>query len=843
MTPPDPASLELQQQAEICLQRGDLARAEAIYRSLIRAGYLSGSLLVNLAVLCGLRDELQEMVELLKKAIEIEPRNVEALYNLGLANAKLGDKKTAAETYRKAISYQPGYAIAHYNLGNLMQDEGDFAAAAACYEKAIEYRPSDAKSHFNLGLAYRKLGASDKAISSYKRAIEIRPDYPDAHYNLANIQLDSGDLDGAIHSFQKALQLNGDHQGVLANLGTAYLQLGKLEDAIATFHQALSLHPDDPICHAGLGHVYQRQGELQQAIKAFQQALELRPDDPGSLTNLGSALQEKGLISDAIAAYEEALKLNPGHPDAHNNMGTALQKLGQVEEAIEAYREALAQQPNHGHALYNLGNALQEQGNLDSAIDAYRKAIESNAKRSKVNRNLSMTLLLAGDYRQGWELYESRFDCSESEEILHAVPRCRRWDGSTLPAGAGLLLVSEQGLGDTFQFMRYALYLRHERELSISLCAPEKLHGLIKSSGIDNAPLTPSQTREVSEGYWIPLLSVPRHLGVSPESPLITAPYIHTSEPLRRKWQQLFRDHRRPIVAINWQGNPEHEVTHSKGRSLPLETFKPIAERCQVTLLSVQKGAGSEQLETCSFKAQFSPLQSQVNAAWDFLETAAILANCELVITSDTSIAHLAGGMGLPTWLLLKTVPEWRWGLESEVSFWYPSMRLFRQRHQGDWNEVMERVATALQEFCAHRQPKTDPPRRQPLEIQLPISLAELLDRLSILEIRSQQPADAVFGRTSDRWEQTYQHLQQIQQNLAITVDISTHEKLRQINTNLWQINSQIRSKESRQEFDSEFIQLYRTMQQLNARKRSLKLEINATYDCDPLEDLYPDMV
>ena len=232
--------------------------------------------------------------------------------------------------------------------------------------------------------------------------------------------------------------------------------------------------------------------------------------------------------------------------------------------------------------------------------------------------------------------------------------------------------------------------------ISVSVCAPSKLHALIQASGIDPSPLTSKQANEVTEGKWVPLLSVPRYLEVSPEKPIITHPYIKTLEKLAAKWATTLGGNGSPIVSINWQGNPKIEQTWLRGRSLTLETFVPITSCSEISLLSLQKGFGSEQLKTCSFKDRFVSCQDQINDTWDFLETAAIIANCDLVITCDTSVAHLAGGIGKTTWLLLHKAPDWRWGLEGDTTFWYPSMRLFRQTERENWDEVIERVAEAL---------------------------------------------------------------------------------------------------------------------------------------------------
>ena len=219
---------------------------------------------------------------------------------------------------------------------------------------------------------------------------------------------------------------------------------------------------------------------------------------------------------------------------------------------------------------------------------------------------------------------------------------------------------------------------------------------MIQSSGIDQNPLTPEEASEVSEGKWIPLLSLPRYLKVSPGNPIISEPYIFSTNELKKKWKNILSKEKRPIIGINWQGNPNLEKTTYQGRSIPLETFATFAKNNNFKLLSLQKGFGSEQLDHCSFKNKLVQCQPQIDSTWDFLENAAIIENCDLIITSDTSIAHLAGGMGKPTWLLLHHPPDWRWGLEGKISFWYPSMKLFRQKERHNWQEVMERVSNTI---------------------------------------------------------------------------------------------------------------------------------------------------
>jgi hypothetical protein len=396
-----------------------------------------------------------------------------------------------------------------------------------------------------------------------------------------------------------------------------------------------------------------------------------------------------------------------------------------------------------------------------------------------------------------------------------------------------LLLVTEQGLGDTLQFMRYANTLR-EQGVSVSFCAQPELHSLIKASGVDPSPITPQQAHQVTEGYWMPLLSVPRCLEVSPEKPIIIEPYIKTTNELLDKWKNILSVEQRPIIGINWQGNPKAEKAGLRGRSMSLEAFTPITGNCHISLLSLQKGFGSEQLETCFFKNRFVSCQEQINESWDFLDTAAIVANCDLVITTDTSVAHLAGGMGKTTWLLLHKVPDWRWGLEGDTSFWYPSMRLFRQKERGNWNEVMERVAAELQRFlganpeAAQAAPAAAPSTKpEPIQdIQAPISLGELVDKITILQIKTQH----LQGIGLENVKKELEALETTLNNLQVNVDTRIIELLKEVNQDLWQIEDAIRDQERQKIFGETFIDLARSVYQRNDQRAAIKKEINTIY-------------
>jgi tetratricopeptide (TPR) repeat protein len=570
----------------------------------------------------------------------------------------------------------------------LLLQQNNLKAAEDIYIDLIKAGSKNPISYGNLAAIYWMTARPTEAIPLLHKALAIKPDYPEALSNLGLILYAQGNLDDAITTFERAISIQPNNLNAQFNLGLALKQQCNFEGAITALEKAIALQPNHPEALYNLANILKIQGKFERAVSTYQKALELNPNSAGMLSNLGIALHGQGNINAAIDSFQKAISIDPGFAQAHSNLGLALQLKGDHEAAITSYKNAISLQYNYPEA----------------------------------HTNLAMTLLLVGDYVRGWQEYEWRMRTTTVEELLNASPKGDLWKGEPLKTQEKLLVLSEQGFGDTLQFMRYLLSLK-EQGVAVSFCAHPKLHGLIKASCIDDHPLSPEQANQLSGCKWIPLLSLPKHLGVNPAHPLITKPYLKTSEPLIRLWRSNLSLEKRPIIGINWQGNPNHEQTISQGRSLPLETFAPIAALPNIALLSLQKGFGSEQLNSCSFRDRFVSCQGQVDQAWDFLETAAIIANCDLVITSDTSVAHLAAGLGKTTWLLLMAIPEWRWGLEGDSSYWYPCMRLFRQQDPGDWAGVLQKVAAELQhwihsnpsskQFNASQSSIDSPPKRE----------------------------------------------------------------------------------------------------------------------------------
>ena len=596
------------------------------------------------------------------KLVEAGSKNYIVYGNLAalLIKSKSVSSNEIIKLLKISLSLNPNFPEGYNNLGNILKEKGDIDSSINAYQKAIKVNPFYPEAHFNLANAYREKGSIKNAVDAFKASIKLKSNYPKAYNNLGRLLMEIGEVDKAIYYLKKAIYYIPTYVAALNNLGFIYYQKGEFSLSIEIYNNLLSINPKHFEANNNLGILYQRTGDLECAIKSFKRALDCNPQSPDTLNNFGFALLESDDINQSIGILKKALTLKNNYPEAYSN----------------------------------LGNALKEKGDLESAISSYKKAIQINPSFAEAHWNLSLVQLLNGDYDSGWDSYQWRTK-KKDPNLPHCRPQINEFDGDELLNNEKLLIISEQGLGDTIQYMRYIPYLR-SINIELSFCTLTKLHSIIRASKIDNNPLSPDQAEKVKKGKWISLLSIPRLLRIKPINPIVFEPYILSTSELKNKWRnKLRRNEKRIIIGINWQGNPEMEKTH-KGRSISLETFKIISEIDNLQLLSLQKGFGSEQLKHCSFKDKFVKCQNEIDEVWDFTETAAIVDNCDLIITSDTAVAHLAGGMGKNVWLLLKDVPYWTWGMSSDKTFWYPSMTLFRQEIRHDWTEVMSRVAVKL---------------------------------------------------------------------------------------------------------------------------------------------------
>jgi predicted negative regulator of RcsB-dependent stress response len=427
------------------------------------------------------------------------------------------------------------------------------------------------------------------------------------------------------------------------------------------------------------------QGKLTEAVASYQQALRLKPDYAEAQCNLGMALADQGKLTEAIACYQQALRLKPDLAEAHCNLGVALAQQGELGEAMRCYQHALRLKPDYAEAHGNVGVVRAEQGKLTEAVADYQQALRLKPDYAAAHLNLAQIWLLKGEFDRGWAEYEWRWKHRGFSPPPYPQPL---WDGSSLQ-GRTILLFAEQGLGDTLQFIRYAPLVQRRGGNVIVQCQEPLQRLLATCAGIDH---------QVVAGRALPffdvrapLLSLPLLFRTSLATIPPNIPYLLADPALRAHWQQELSGLREFKVGITWRGNPEHK--RDQRRSVPLLAFAPLAAVPGVRLVSLQKGPGREQLPDLADRLGLLDLADRLE---DFADTAAVLTNLDLVITVDTAVAHLAGALGVPVWVALPLVPDWRWLLEREDSPWYPSMRLFRQSAWGDWAGVFERLTEAL---------------------------------------------------------------------------------------------------------------------------------------------------
>lgn len=496
-----------------------------------------------------------------------------------------------------------------------------------------------------------------------------------------------GELDAAAALYLQIVLAEPQNFDALHMLGVYSFQTGDLPSALNLITQALRIRPDDPLAHVHHAAVLQSLGRLEEALLAIRQALRLAPDHALALNN-GASLLSSDLKrpAEALPLLEHALRLNDNDATAWNGMGYALVELHRHEDALPCLARALALQPGFALAWYNQGNALQFLNRLDEAMRSYDAALAQSPDMVDAHFAQSACRLLMGDLPQGFTQYEWRWRKPAYLTLAQQYTQ-PRWQGDTPLQGKTLLVYAEQGLGDTLQMARYVPHLSAQGA-QVILQVQEGLVPLL--AGLGGATVIGKQQPLPPHDLQIPLMSLPAALGTQLATIPADVPYVHADAARMAQWQARLGAATAPRVGLTWAGNPKHD--NDSQRSIPLRKMRRLLH-AGLEFIALQRDlSAADRLQLEAEPA----LRSHAAAQTDFAETAALVAQLDLVICVDTAIAHLAGAMGKPVWLLLPYAPDWRWMLAREDSPWYPGMRLFRQRRAGDWDEVLERVHAAL---------------------------------------------------------------------------------------------------------------------------------------------------
>lgn len=461
----------------------------------------------------------------------------------------------------------------------------------------------------------------------------------------------------------------------------ALLQQGQFQAGADLLSQSVAQSPRQPEIHYNLGYAFQQLGLLDAAIQAYGQSIALVPSDADALMARGHVLVTLQRFEEAARDFANAVKLVPQNADAWNNYGNALLELSREPEAIEAYDKALALRPGFTQALFNKGKALAALERYVEAGDVYEAALAINPNYEEAKWHLSWVRLVLGDFAAGWKLFESRWSVAELG-TLRRYPQLPQWLGNESIAGKSLLLYNEQGLGDTLQFCRYLPALQ-AMGAKVSLAVQPPLVSLLAGQW-PGVPVAESFADVSGFDLATPLMSLPLALGTTLQTIPMGVPYIHVPE------LAASVRHDRPRVGLVWSGSTLHK--NDKNRSMSIESLAPLFE-LPVDWVCLQPEIRDAD---ATWLAAHPEVHLERPALKDFVETAQIIAGLDLVVTVDTSVAHLAGALGKPVWILLPTGCDYRWLLEREDSSWYPTARLFRQAERGNWSAVVSRVAAAL---------------------------------------------------------------------------------------------------------------------------------------------------
>ena len=628
----------------------------------------------------------QEAERQYRQVLARQPQNADAMHLLGLLYHQRGKGEEAIGLYKQALGIRPNYWEAHSNLAMVLQQQGKVTEAIGHFQQALALEPNHAETHLRLAIALHQQQQLDTAITHYQQAIALQTPNPSAYNNLAVALQAREKYELSLTYVRQAIALQPNYVDAHYNLGRILRRMGKLEEAVGAYQQAIALKPNYPEAHYNLGNTLGELENWSEAIAHYQKAIELKPNYAKAHHNLGSVLRKQGNWKRALMSHQKAIAFQPNYPDAYYNIGLIFSKREKLDSAIKYYQQAIALKPDP-EIYNNLAVTFQKQKKIPEAIANYQRAIALRPDYAEAHKNLGMALLLLGEMPRGLAELEWRWQCGTfaREKSTYAFKQ-PLWDGRDLQ-GRTILLYSEQGMGDAIQFIRYVPLVKQRGGQVIVECQKPLLRLFSKVPGIDGV---------VERGTPLPefdvrasLMTLPHILGTTLDTIPAQIPYLW-SELSEAALNSLLRTGEKRKVGIVWGTKSGHPT--AKDRSCKLSDFLPILEIEDIIFYSLQKGEQVAEIPL-SDRENIVNLDEKLQ---DFADTAAAIAQLDLIVTVDTAVAHLAGALGKPTWVLLPFVPDWRWMLDREDTPWYPTMRLFRQSQAKDWSQVFVSVREAL---------------------------------------------------------------------------------------------------------------------------------------------------
>ncbi|MBF0179870.1 MAG: tetratricopeptide repeat protein [Magnetococcales bacterium] len=641
-----------------CYQARQYAKAISLAEAGLANDPSNANLLTLLAVCRMESDQPEAAIVTLRQLLGIHPDPAEIHHRIAGLLHDLHRQEEAEAAYRIALTLRPEHADARFNLSNLLTQQGREAEAEAELRQLLRFFPQDAEAWCHLGNLLAKRQGIAEAEAAYREGLRIRPGHVATCNNLGNLLVDARRFVEAETAYRLALAGQPGHAGILGNLGVVLKKMGRFEEAEGVYREAL----------------------------------QIRPDHDDALLNLGMLLIAMHRYPEAEALLANAMTRETARAGALRGLGDLHRRMGDPARAATACRESLRLEPDHPDTWNNLGNCLADEKRWSEAEACFREALRLRPECPDIRCNLGHLLLTLGRFDEGWPLYEARHHPARAEASADPadcdVPF---WQGEAL-TGRSIRVLAEQGFGDQIQFGRYAPLLKAMGARRVTLvCEPALRELLAWLDGVDRVLVKGEPTDEpVADLQTFPL-SIPRHLGtIAPPLPALRVAEERIAHWRKRLPGAPFR------VGLAWRGNPNFHG--DRARSLPgLATLAPLWSVPGIAFVSLQKGAGAQEAR---FPPADQPLLNAGDLVEDFAQTAAIVAQLDLVICSDSAVAHLTGALARPCWVMLAWNADWRWGREGSATPWYPEgMRLYRQSEPGNWHEVIMRIVNDLKSF------------------------------------------------------------------------------------------------------------------------------------------------
>jgi len=595
-------------------------------------------------------------------------------------------KKNARGKVASGISVQQQLHMA----ARFFQDN-QFTEAAHILQGILKKSPKQVDALHLSGLICLKSENFADAILHFRHITSVDAGNIHVWNLLGTAQNRIGDYHSAITSFNKVLALNPRHIDGHYNMANAFKALAQFDQAIQHYRQAIQYEPQFNDARFNLGLVLKSAGHYEDAIQCYQKCLEFEPGNPEILTSLGNAEFADKRIEAAISSHEKALEINPEYAEAWNNLGSVLMHIRRYENAEDALQQALNLSPSDTRFMDNLGICQHKSGQLDSAIQTFNHALELDPDNAKIHFDLGLSLLHAGRLKDGWPEWEWRWKVGGMglSKTEFSAPR---WHGQSDP-GKTLLVHTEQGFGDTFQFIRLTDQLKN-MGFSIIVRCHKTIKTLIKTAPGVTDVITDQDQNPVTD-YHIPLMSLPALLNITEDDIPTNVPYLSVPKKTGERWHSKLAGDKKLKVGLVWSGNPDQENDHN--RSMPTRHLSPLLALDDFSFYSLQVGERGQNLP----KEISDKMTNLTDDLSSFSETAGALSALDLFISVDTGPLHLAGALGIDAWGMLARVPDWRYLMDGDQIDWYPSLKFFRQPDHGDWENVICQVKDALLDFKA----------------------------------------------------------------------------------------------------------------------------------------------